>query len=205
MVKNIVFDIGNIILNGSSSSALNKIELDDESKRIIKEALFDSSNYMDLDYGRLDFRGYYDKYSELLPVELKEIGYYALVNSYILRGFNDSIKNLIIKLCGKGYKIYVLSNNNEDVYNYIKKSDLDRYINGYVISCFYGVVKPEKDIYKILFDKYELKPSECYFIDDKKDNIDVGEELGMKGFILDWEKNKFEDLLNDLRNNGVVI
>lgn len=205
MIKNIVFDIGKIILKDTSSSALNYINIADESKKIIKDNIFDEDKFLDLDYGKLDYKSYFDKYSYLLPDNLKDIAYYALSNSYRLRGVNNNIINLIKELSFKGYNIYILSNNNKDVYNYFKNSNLDKYINGYIVSCFYGLIKPNKEIYNILFDTYKLNPSECYFIDDKKENIEAANKLGMKGFILDWDNNTFEDLVNDMINNNIEV
>lgn len=47
-------------------------------------------------------------------------------------------------------------------------------------SCDYHITKPDKDIYKILLDKYNLVANECLFIDDNQNNIDVASNLGFK-------------------------
>ena len=40
-------------------------------------------------------------------------------------------------------------------------------------------VKPEREIYESLFQKYGLEPTECVFLDDNRANIIAANELGM--------------------------
>ena len=56
-----------------------------------------------------------------------------------------------------------------------------------------------------LFNKYNLKPEECFFVDDKEKNINAGKRLGMNGHVLDYENNKADELIKDLSANGVEI
>jgi len=50
-----------------------------------------------------------------------------------------------------------------------------------------------------------LNSSECYFIDDKFENVQIGKEFGMNGFVLDWQKNSFSDLIENMRKNNIKI
>lgn len=204
MIKNIVFDIGKIILEGSSSSALDYFDISNEDKGLIKKELFNNVRYIDLDYGLLDFKGYFDKYSYLLPERLHSIAYEALSNSCRLRKMNNEIIDLMSKLKGN-YKLYILSNNSKDVIKYLKSTELNNYIDGWIVSCDYGEVKPYRKIYQILFKTYNIDPKESYFIDDKEENINTSKSLGMMGFVLDWDNNKFEDLINDMIKNGIEV
>ena len=60
-------------------------------------------------------------------------------------------------------------------------------------------------IYEIFFEKYNLNPSECYFIDDKFNNIEMGKKFGMNGFVLEWKENQFENLIEDMKKNNIEI
>ena len=60
------------------------------------------------------------------------------------------------------------------------------------------MVKPDADIYQCLFDTYGLKPEECVFLDDRPENIEGGEKLGMRGIVFEsYEdaKAKLEKML----------
>ena len=50
-------------------------------------------------------------------------------------------------------------------------------IFSYQVKC----IKPEAEIYKLLLDRYHLVPQECVFIDDRPENIETAEKLGITG------------------------
>ena len=56
-------------------------------------------------------------------------------------------------------------------------------IDNIVVSSFVKLAKPEPEIFKLLISKYNLKPEECVFIDDRKDNVDAAIKLGMSGIV----------------------
>jgi len=75
--------------------------------------------------------------------------------------------------------------------------------DGFVASSDYNVIKPEKEIYNILYEKFSLKPEECIFIDDVQKNIDGAIATGMDGHC--YSHGKLEILKADLREKGVKI
>ena len=85
------------------------------------------------------------------------------------------------KYKGKEYfGIYLLSNNNKETANYLRKLDFYQDISGDVYSCDYNVIKPNIEIYNILLNKFNLIPQECLFIDDNQSNIETALKLGFK-------------------------
>ena len=46
-------------------------------------------------------------------------------------------------------------------------------------------MKPERRIYGILLDRYDLDPAETLFIDDRAANIEAAGALGIRGFLFD--------------------
>lgn len=96
------------------------------------------------------------------------------------------------------YNIYLLSNNNKETANYLRKLPFYQDISGEVFSCDYNIVRPNPDIYNILLNKYNLIPEECLFIDDNQNNINIAKELGFitKQFIPD-NHNSIYDLISE--------
>ena len=45
------------------------------------------------------------------------------------------------------------------------------------------MIKPEAEIYQRLFNKFNLKPEECLFADDRAENIEGGRRVGMEGIV----------------------
>lgn len=56
------------------------------------------------------------------------------------------------------------------------------------------MMKPNKNIYNRLFEKYELIPEECLFIDDSEKNILSAKECGMHGYIFDINNMKIGEI-----------
>lgn len=56
-------------------------------------------------------------------------------------------------------------------------------------------MKPDPAIFEILFDRYQLEPQTCLFIDDMVANIQVAESLGMQGL----QCKNSQDLVRDLQ------
>ena len=90
----------------------------------------------------------------------------------------------IKELKARGVPIYLLSNAStrfaerapED-YPILKEFD------GIVFSAPLKMAKPGHDIYYHLFNKYDLLPSECFFIDDTVENVIASKELGMESIL----------------------
>jgi HAD superfamily hydrolase (TIGR01509 family) len=58
-------------------------------------------------------------------------------------------------------------------------------MDGIVMSGEELIAKPDLRIYKILLERYGLKAEECIFIDDRKENIIAGEQVGIRGIIFE--------------------
>ena len=87
----------------------------------------------------------------------------------------------------------------------MKKRYIDKYFDGYIISALEHFMKPNKEIYIKLFEKCKINPEECFFIDDRKENIVAGQKLGMKGHVLNREKYETKKLLEDFKKYKIKI
>ena len=88
-------------------------------------------------------------------------------------------KELIERLKGAGYKLYVLSNMAREYIEYIRTLPVYDNFDGEVISSSEGCVKPEGQIYNILLERYALNPRESLFIDDRAANVTTAQSLGI--------------------------
>ena len=75
-----------------------------------------------------------------------------------------------------------------------------KYFQNIIISAYEGVDKPNKAIYVLGVKKLGCKFEECIFIDDKIENVEAAESLGMKGFYLDRKKDTLKVLIDLLSN-----
>ena len=198
-IKNILFDLGSVILKGRPISVLNKLDIDKNTYSEL-ERFFDDWKNLDLGIETLEEK--YDKCN--FPAEYDKKYKNFLINYYKYRDINMDLINLINKLKQKDYKVYIFSNNNRECILYCKNQDYFKNIDGWVASCDYNAIKQDGILFDILIDKYKLNVDECYFIDDNKEIIDVALKYGIKSYIFN-EDNDINDLYNDMRNNEIDI
>ena len=197
MIKNIIFDLGGVVLKNNPSIVMNSLNIDNKDYDTIYNTFF--NNLVLLDNGNMTLVDYFNKCN--IPNNLKIKYKDVLCNYFKYREFNDNVVNLMKKLKDNNYKIYILSNNNKETYDYLFNLEKLNFIDGWIISSEYGIMKPDIKLYNILLDKYNLIASECCFIDDKEENINTSFSIGMKGFVF---KN-FDLLIHDLKCNKIRI
>lgn len=205
MIKNIVFDIGNVILNFNIDEVLNKYTPDKKFRKFIKENIINSPEW--LGYALIDTG--YVKVEDAIKIICDRTNH---VNDFIVKDFwttyinyafiDNRVLDLLSKLKAKGYKIYLLSNINPYTYDFIKEnSNLFTIVDGYVLSYQIHMVKPYRGIYEELLKKYSLIPNETLFIDDNVRNIKTALSLKIKGIRV--RPDNYDDLVNKLKSNKI--
>lgn len=66
-----------------------------------------------------------------------------------------------------------------EFYDYLKEREVFRYFEGQIISAHEKLIKPEKEIYRILIDRFQAYPEDTLFIDDLKENVDAALSTGI--------------------------
>lgn len=200
MIKNIVFDIGNVLLNFKPIEYL-ETKMEEESIKAVKEAVFDSPEWPMLDEGTITEKEAIRVISER-NAEIKDLVELAFDNWYdMLTPIENSVK-LLKELKAKGYNLYYLSNFQELAYDYIiKEYEFFGLFDGGVASFAEKLMKPDKDIYEKLMERYDLNPDECLFMDDTALNIDGAEKVGIKGIVF----TTAEDAMDNLKKFDVLV
>lgn len=106
---------------------------------------------------------------------------------------------LLEQIRTKGYKTGFLSNTEEGAMRYFHKKEYGKYFDAVIFSCVEGVIKPEPKIYEIALEKFQVKPNETVFIDDKPANIQGAQDVGMHGIVF----QNIAQLKQELQNLGV--
>lgn len=112
----------------------------------------------------------------------KNISYYL----YIFRQKPKLRKEIfrLIKNLKINYEIALLSDNFDDMTKTIRKNlDLKRYFDLVIFSNEIGLIKRKNEVYRHIIRKLRCKPTECVFIDDKKENIERTGRLGINGIL----------------------
>ncbi|MBR4830542.1 MAG: HAD family phosphatase [Bacilli bacterium] len=205
MIKAVIFDIGNVIFNFDIDNVIIKYTDNEEERKFIKEEIYRSPEWtgmglIDIGYISLDEAASQIKdrtnhtHDDLVD---------NFLSDYVSYGFIDRrVIDLMYKLRDNGYKVYILSNISKEIFDGFNIRDVLSNIDGYVLSYEYHQIKPYKSIYEILINKYNINPEEAIFIDDKKENLDTANKLGIKGHHV--IKNDYNSIIDLLREYNVV-
>ena len=194
MIKNIILDMGNVLLTFNPEVCLNAFLDNEEDRAIIRKELFEGPEWIQGDYGIITNAQRYEPVSKRVPARLhpalqKCVDEWDMCMKPVpgAMDFCEYVKS-------KGYGIYVLSNACNGFYKYFPNFAEVSYFDGVMVSSDVHMIKPEEGIYTHFLTTYGLVAQECLFIDDRPENVEGGCKIGMNGFIFtgDFEAVKKE-------------
>lgn len=181
MIKNVVFDIGNVLLTFNPRKHLENLGFPEELRERIYAEIFESDEWIQLDKGVITEKKATENFCKRAEDISKELKLTMKTWKDMLKPIEGTV-SILRDLEHKGYKIFFLSNFHRDAYEKMYlKYDFLRIGQGKVISYEINEVKPDEKIYKKLLKTYRLNPEETIFIDDSLANVETAEKLGMVG------------------------
>ena len=103
------------------------------------------------------------------------------------------MEELISRMKNTGYGIYLLSNASVAHHDYWPKFDVSRLFDGTFISCDYGIVKPNPEIYRLFTNRFGLNPEECLFVDDQPANVAAAIRCGWSGIVFHGSSEELKE------------
>lgn len=208
MIKNIIFDLGNVVIPNPKMEVVKQFFKDEKDAQVFNNYIFKSKYWEMMDLGKMTNEEVANK---IIENKLVDVSNYEEVRNFMMKWFskrslNEDVVELGKKLKLNGYKVYILSNMASSTYEYFKeKSDFFDIVDGTVVSAYEGVKKPDNKIFEILLDRYKLDAEECLLIDDDDTNktLEVANSLGIKGRKV--LPNNVQDIKKLLQENGVRI
>ena len=179
-MKNIVFDLGGVVF------ARDPRKFEPEFIEFFSYILLPEMPkfWEDYDRGVVTYDEVIASLADYNTCE-RELAERNLRRSILTQEEIPATKSLIADLKAAGYRLYVLSNMSLEFIEFLRKKEVYSHFDGEVVSCVEHVVKPEKEIYNRLVERYGLKPEETLFIDDRKKNTATARELGWQGYDFD--------------------
>ena len=200
MIKNIIFDIGNVLLDFNPIEYV-KTKISEEKVEEIYKSIFQSDEWPMLDRGIISEE---EAKRNIINrnIENGELINLVFENWYDILMPIESSVNVLTQLKQSGYKVYYLSNFHLAAFEHVTKNhDFFGSFDGGVVSYKEQLLKPEKEIYEKIINKYNLEPSQTVFVDDMKENVSAAIKSGLKGIIL---KNP-KDLIIELKEFDINI
>ncbi|MDL2259188.1 HAD family phosphatase [Eubacteriales bacterium OttesenSCG-928-K08] len=195
MIKNMVFDMGNVLVSFDMPKYCERFADDPKDQRLLLEELFYSIEWAQTDRGTISIEDAIDRISARLPEHLK-----GKVGPMFYGWQQDSphipgMEKLIQRLKAAGYKIYLLSNTATLYYSFRHKLPAIDLFDGEFASADYKLLKPDQQIYHTFLRKFDLKAEECFFVDDMVANIEAAISVGFDGFVFKGDANALEETL----------
>ncbi len=189
MIRNVVFDMGGVLMDFHPLTACRAAAPDEAGARRLDDALFKHPLW-----GRLDD-------DTLTPEELGRMAEAALTDPALrpLVGkvldampFNmlsplPGMAGVVSRTLDAGYRVYLLSNAGRKISGHREIIPHIGRFDGVVFSVEERVKKPEPEIYRRLTSRYGLRPEECFFIDDDPGNVQAARDLGWQGYRFDGD------------------
>ncbi len=188
-VKNIVFDMGNVLIGFRWKDMLeNERGLDPDRALAVARAVFKSELWEQYDLGDLSTREMKERFMITEPELYNDIEWF-LDHAERMGVDRPETWRLVNRLKEKGYRLYVLSNYSEELYRlHAKRAEEALRLDGILVSYQVHLVKPDIRIYEALLKRYGLKASECVFMDDMRANVEAAERVGMRGELVKSEE-----------------
>lgn len=208
MIKNIIFDLGNVIVQNPNIDTVKKFLKEEKDAITFNNYIFKSEFWKMMDLGKITNLEIANIIKEQKLVDVTK---YNEVKNFMLNWFtecniNEKTMEIGKKLKQKGYKVYILSNMSKATFEYFsKKYEFFNIVDGVIVSAYIGIKKPDLQIFELLLEKYSLNAEECLLIDDDDTNktLEVANSIGIKGRRVN--PNDSEDIIKLLLENNIKI
>lgn len=200
MIRNMVFDIGNVLMDFRWKEYMRSLFGENEALiQTINQGIWHNGCWAAMDKGEMDGAATLRSAVAFAPQYEKEIKLTLDRVALAFHKFGYAVPWLK-ELKRMGLNVYYLSNYsafsitaNPDVLDFIPCMD------GGVFSFEVKAVKPEPEIYRCLCDKYDLKPEECLFTDDVPANVKGAQVCGFQGIVFEGYEKTYPVIMKALR------
>lgn len=183
MIKNLVFDIGNVLAAFDWDGYLHQLFKDEETVNAVYAAIVKSNLWLKLNKNIVpeeqvfeEMRDYDYKHRREILQALGQLELMIKPYAYTIPWLKE--------LKAQGFNIYYLSNYSPLLQRVAKEAlEFILYTDGGVMSCDIHFVKPDRAMYSAICHIYKLEPAETLFIDDTSANVEAALNYGMQGLL----------------------
>ncbi|MBM1107515.1 HAD family phosphatase [Aurantibacter crassamenti] len=201
MIKNIIFDFGDIFINLDKQIVFREAERFGGTAERMPQLQKINNEF---EVGAISPTEFVSALQEVYPkastLEIENIW------NGMLLDFPDYRLEFITKLAGeKKYRLFLLSNTNAmhipylaKKWGYEKYNEFKNCFEKFYLSQEIGMRKPNAEIFEFVLNENGLIAEETFFIDDTKENTDAAEKLGIHCWNLQVGKEDIIDLKSKL-------
>lgn len=190
MLKNVIFDFGGVVCTFSQDAILDDFCTGEAHARL-KPVLFRS--WQALDEGTADYEEYVAETLKLLDGEDKQIAQRFFREWHRSMRPIPGIWALVGELKARGYGVFLLSNASTWFAGHLDDYPILRLFDGRLISAPEKMAKPEERIYRLALERFGLNAAETLFVDDRAENTEAAERVGIAGYVFDGDAEKLRE------------
>jgi putative hydrolase of the HAD superfamily len=186
-IKNIIFDLGDVILNIDVPVASKSFaELSGREQAEILEIFSKNALFRQFETGELDEVGFRNYIRKILDfTDLSDEAIDTAWNSLLLDLPPERVE--LLQKLAKNYRLFLLSNTSSIHITQVNKileastgiKKLDDLFETVFLSYEMGLMKPDPKIYQQVLEQAGLEAEETLFLDDNRDNIESASKLGI--------------------------
>ena len=177
---NIVFDLGGVVFNWQPDVIVKSIFDDPDTQGLVRKEIIGHADWIELDRGTLPLSQAIERGEARTGLHWQDIERVFEAVPRFLTPIEATI-DLIRRLSRTGNSLFVLSNMHLASIAYLEEQhNFWDVFDGVVISSRIQMVKPERQIYEYLLNRYQLDAAETIFIDDMPENLESAASLGIQ-------------------------
>ena len=176
---NVVFDLGGVLFNWDPYEIVSRCFAEVAERELVMEGLLKHPDWQEMDRGTFTYEEVTRRASERTGIPGERIKNVFEEIPRVLRPKEDTVE-LLHRVKQAGYPLYVLSNMPTQILSYLESHEFMSLFDGKIYSCETGYAKPDREIYRILLDRFSLASEETVFIDDYPQNHMPAKELGIR-------------------------
>lgn len=203
MIRNVVFDMGQVLIHWDFHLLLMPFHLTEAEEAAVVRELFTGVEWVRLDRGTITEEGVVESVCKRLPEHLHGcVG--EVVRNWHQRTLEpmEGMAELLHELKAQGLHIYLLSNANLKLRSYFPRIPGAECFDGLMVSAEEKLLKPQHEIFEVLLKRFDLKAEECFFVDDSPANVEGAQRAGLNAVVFYGDVPR---LRKELRTAGVPV
>ncbi|MBE5888198.1 MAG: HAD family phosphatase [Lachnospiraceae bacterium] len=194
MITSVIFDIGMVLAYFRGREMYEDMGITGEDFETIASATIRNPMWNEFDRGLIPTEEIIEIFVKDAPQFRKEITAIYETPEVMVRMYDYTLP-WIRELKERGYKVYALSNWSKPTYEACIDSHLSflKEMDGEIISFREHLLKPEREIYQLLCDRFNITPEEAVFLDDNIANVEAARAFGLNAIhFVNYEQGKAE-------------
>ncbi len=196
MIKNAVFDFGQVMIRFDPSYMVGKYASDAKDARVLQDVVFDRLYWDRLDAGTITDEDALAAFRTRLPERLwsvsEEIYRNWIYNIPEIEGMSDLVREIKQRY---GVRVFLLSNISAYFASHAHEIPSLALFEKCIFSAVCKRVKPTREMFAYLCEECGILPEETVFVDDSPVNIAGARDFGIEGYLFDGDAARLRGYL----------